>query len=137
MQALQRRIRPRQDTRCKTTVKLVGALFASGACLAISCALQGTNAEHDMNKATAGGQKEGAKGSFAAAKVWRQDWYTYAAIPCCTYSDQAVSLQEHISEAAGHAKEQLSSKTNKNKAGAQTSAYNTRSKAANKLDPDT
>lgn len=46
-------------------------------------------------------------------------------------------LQEHVSEAAGHAKEKMSSKTNKNKAEAQTSAYNTRSKAANKLDPDT
>ncbi len=30
---------------------------------------QGAGIEHDANKATAGGQKEGAKGSLAAAKV--------------------------------------------------------------------
>ena len=45
-------------------------------------------------------------------------------------------MQDNISAAAGQAKDKMSSKVEKNKAEAQTSAYNTRSKAANKLNPD-
>lgn len=47
------------------------------------------------------------------------------------------ALQDNVSAAAGQAKEKMSAKGEKNKAEAQTSAYNTRSKAANKIDPHT
>ena len=58
-----------------------GALLASSAFRPVGCAIQGADAEHDVNKATAGGQKEGAKGSLATAKVWLQDHS--AAVLCC------------------------------------------------------
>lgn len=92
-----------------------------------------------MSKANAGGQKEGAKGSFAAAKV-SLELQLLLTLRCCPSHQTRsihVTLQDNISAAAGHAKEKMSSKGDKNKAQAQTSAYNTRSKAANKLDPST
>ena len=46
-------------------------------------------------------------------------------------------MQDNISAAVGQTKDKLSAKGDKNKAEVQTSAYNTRSKAANKLDPHT
>lgn len=52
-------------------------------------------------------------------------------------SQEHCILQDNLSAAASHAKEKMSSKGDKNKAESQASAYNTRSKAANKLDPDT
>lgn len=69
-----------------------GALFASSAFRPVGCAMQGADAEHDVNKATAGGQKEGAKGSFAAAKVWLQDHS--AAVLCCHLVHLSTSLYD-------------------------------------------
>lgn len=48
-----------------------------------------------------------------------------------------ILLQDNMSAAAGEAKDKMSAKGEKNKAEVQTSAYNTRSKAANKVDPHT
>lgn len=45
-------------------------------------------------------------------------------------------VQDNVAAAAGEAKDKTGAKLEKNKAEAQTSAYNTRSKAANKLNPD-
>lgn len=54
-----------------------------------------------------------------------------------SFHTNCFDLQDNISAAASQAKEKMSAKGDKNKAAAQTSAYNTRSKAANKLDPHT
>ena len=66
MRGTQRKNRPRQDTR-------YGYSLARSVLIRILrqvCVFhQGAGVEHDANKATAGGQKEGAKGSLAAAKV--------------------------------------------------------------------
>lgn len=97
--------------------------------------------ERDANKAASANQKEGAKGSMAAMKVYMLpnklifwDEMRHLASPTDTTPS---ALQDNVSAAAGQAKEKMSAKGEKNKAEAQTSAYNTRSKAANKIDPHT
>lgn len=46
------------------------------------------------------------------------------------------ALQDNVAAAADNAKDKMTSKGEKNKAEAQTSTYNTRSKAAAALNPD-